>query len=613
MTSRNSQRNRHVRNRHLRVESLQSRRLLAADLAVATTSATPTNLPREMIRVDVNRDGYLSPIDALQVINVLNGSTCFEDNPFTDIDLNGEVTVDDVDAVFSAFEETEPRLGVLNYTPERFESQSTAPMQSGVSYSPSSSNYGTSSSSYSPSSSPTSTSTDTPEVISVVYKSESGNQIVAINEGAILPVSGTVKYGREVPSVEVAFWADVNFNGVKDSAEVATIQAIRNSQDSLSGDYFYVFNTSFLVLDDGPSPGNGTPVDVLNIRATPLGGTTYNSFMLVQNVAPSWVDYPTLAASYNEYGVIESASISGIFQDSGLLDRHGVQVFVNGVLRTEQLTPEYRTGFSVDLGVLTPNDGEKITINLLDDDQGVTTFYITLATVVSKSFIANIYTANGTGKVRAADPSDQNYAMSATNRLLYFGAATAAQFRENPGPLTEDDFRLYSRDIYAVGFDGGAVRYFEHVTEGSILRGGVEAFGYQGEIEERNRYTSQASQVSGIAGVFVFGRPDPSLESGFDSVMERNSTDIWYKLDVKFVMMGNFADFSVVATDSSAFPSNRVWIDTILETDYQQGTMVKLWQSSPTLGGAFVVGRSEIGIFERQYYLDDHFWMPVEN
>jgi hypothetical protein len=95
--------------------------------------------------------------------------------------------------------------------------------------------------------------------------------------------------------------------------------------------------------------------------------------------------------------------------------------------------------------------------------------------------------------------------------------------------------------------------------------------------------------------------------------MERNSTDIWYKLDVKFVMMGNFADFSVVATDSSAFPSNRVWIDTILETDYQQGTMVKLWQSSPTLGGAFVVGRSEIGIFERQYYLDDHFWMPVEN
>lgn len=103
MTNRNSQRNRHVRNRHLRVESLQSRRLLAADLAVATTSATPTNLPRE-IRVDVNRDGYLSPIDALQVINILNGSTRFEDNPFTDIDLNGEVTVDDVDAVFSDFE-----------------------------------------------------------------------------------------------------------------------------------------------------------------------------------------------------------------------------------------------------------------------------------------------------------------------------------------------------------------------------------------------------------------------------------------------------------------------------------------------------------------------------
>lgn len=452
-----------------------------------------------------------------------------------------------------------------------------------------------------------------PEVISVFYKNESGNQIVAINEGAILPVSGSVKYRREVQSVEVAVWADLNFDGIKDSNEVATVQATRTSQSNLNGDRFYEFSTSFLVLDDGPSPGNGGGADSLTITATPVGGTAYDSFMIVQNVAPTWVDYPTLNGSYNENGIIESASISGIFRDPGFLDRHGVQVLVNGVVRNEQLIPESRVGFSIDIGVITPSDGERITVRLFDDDLGETTFYITLSTVVSKSFIANIYTANGAGTVRAAEPADQDYAMSATNRLLAFGAITAGTFRENPGPLTQDDFRLYSRDVYAVGFDGSSVQYFEHVTEGSVLLGGVEPSGYQGEIEAQNRYATQTSQVGGSAGLFVFGRPDPSLEGVFDAVMERTSTDIWYKLDVKFTMQGNFANFSVVSTDSSAFPSNRVWIDTTLRADYQQSTFVKLWQSSPILGGTFVVGRDESGIFERQYYLGEQFWVPVEN
>jgi hypothetical protein len=452
-----------------------------------------------------------------------------------------------------------------------------------------------------------------PEVISLVYRTDSGNQIVAINEGGILPISGTVKFRREVPTVEVAVWADLNFDGVKTPNEVSTVQATRNSQSNVNGDRFYEFNTSFLVLDDGPSPGNGGGADSLTIKATPVGGPAYNSFMIVQNVAPTWVDYPTLNGSYNENGIIESASISGIFQDRGFLDRHGVQVLVNGVVRNQQLIPESGVGFSIDIGLITPSDGERITVRLFDDDLGETTFFITLATVVSKSFIANIYNANGAGTVRSADAADQNYGMSATNRLLLFGASTAAQFQENPGPLTDGDFRLYSRDVYAVGFDGTSVKYFDHVTDGSALRGGYELVVYQGEIEERNRYTTLSSTTSGTAGVFVYGRPDPDLEDDFDLIMTRTSSDIWYKLDVGFTMQGNFADFSVVDTDSSAFPSNRVWIDSNLEADYQQSTLVKLWQSSPTLGRTFVVGRDELGIFERQYYLGDSFWMPVEN
>jgi len=96
------------------------------------------------IRPDVNGDGFVSPVDVLQVINVLADSTRFADNPYADANQDGEVTVDDIDAVFGAMgTETEPRLGVLNYTPERFESQSAnmAPMASAFSYSPSSSSY----------------------------------------------------------------------------------------------------------------------------------------------------------------------------------------------------------------------------------------------------------------------------------------------------------------------------------------------------------------------------------------------------------------------------------------------------------------------------------------
>ena len=353
----------------------------------------------------------------------------------------------------------------------------------------------------------------------------------------------------------------------------------------------------------------------MDITATPEGGEDFNSSILTQNAPPTWVDYPSLYSNFNDHGVIVNSTLSGLFHDVGVQDYHAVQVFVNG---TERAHEEYLPGvnaFSIALGILTPGNGEQIEVKLIDDDLGFTTFYITLATIVSKSFIANVYTTGGVGSVSSLGGLAPEAALAATARLQGFGATTFAQFRENPGsPFSEGDFRLYSRDVYAVGFDGEAVQYYDHLTDGSAINGGYEFGIFQGGIYERNQYALLTSSTAGTAGVFVHGRPDPFLEDGFDQVMIRTSSDIWFKLDISFAMQGNYAAFSLLDTDSSAFPSNRVWINVDMASDYQQSTLVKLWQSSPLHGRRFVVGRDETGIFEQQsYYVTGNVWMPIEN
>ncbi len=346
-----------------------------------------------------------------------------------------------------------------------------------------------------------------------------------------------------------------------------------------------------------------------------MPGEEFASGVLTFNVAPTWVDYPTLYSNFNEFGVIVNSTISGIFSDVGTQDAHAVQILVNGTQRVYQEYAAGVIGFSLDVGLLTPGDGEEIVVKLIDDDLGAITFYITLATIVSKSFIANIYTTGGVGEVASQGGLAPDAAAAANVRLQGFGATSVAQFRENPGsPFSEGDFRLYSRDVYAVGYDGEQVQYFDYLNTGSALNAGFEFGVFQGEIEERNRYYSLNSSTSGIAGVFVHGRPDPFLEPGFDLVMTRTSSEIWFSLDVAFSVQDNYAKFSLVDSDSSAFPSNRIWIDAELEGNYQQSTFVKLWQSSPTLGGQYVAGRDETGIFEWQYYLvTENYWLAVEN
>ncbi|GAA4446100.1 hypothetical protein [Novipirellula rosea] len=412
--------------------------------------------------------------------------------------------------------------------------------------------------------------------------------------------------------VPVTIWVDTDFDGAKDSSELVTVSASRDISEA----NVFNFHRWVYIVDDGPVGGNLTNADWMKTSATPQQGSEYNSGIIVLNVAPEWVQHPKLTTSFNEFGVITSAFLSGQFDDAGMLDAHAVQVLVNGEQRVYQEYAPGLSAFTLNVGMLTPGDGDKITVNLYDDDRGITSFYISLGSIVSKSFIANVYTASGVGSVSSAfstvDGGDEA-ASAATLRLQGFGATTFLQFGENPGsPYSNGDFRLYSRDNYAVGFDGTKVQYFEHID--SRLNAGYEFGVFQGEIDDRDRYKTLIDDTSGEMGVLVHGRPDPFLEDGFDQVMTRTSSDIWFKLDVGFSMQNNFAKFSLLDTDSSAFPSNRVWIDGGLVSNYQQSTLVKLWQSSPSLGNQYVVGRSELGVFERQYDLiTGEYWIPVED
>ena len=87
-------------------------------------------------------------------------------------------------------------------------------------------------------------------------------------------------------------------------------------------------------------------------------------------------------------------------------------------------------------------------------------------------------------------------------------------------------------------------------------------------------------------------------------------------------MAGNFAEFTLAKQESSAFPSNRIWIDGERKRNYLQSCLVKLWQSSPRLGKPFVVSHQETGVFEKQPYLiikinrpipPSGLWWPIEN
>ncbi|TWU61727.1 dockerin type I domain-containing protein [Crateriforma conspicua] len=103
-------RGRHAVRRRLQHEQLSKRELLAAEVMQAIATATSTMAPHEL-RTDVNDDGFMTPIDALLVINSLAADRDPAIGNNVDVDLDGTITLKDVDAVFSALDDQAPLGG----------------------------------------------------------------------------------------------------------------------------------------------------------------------------------------------------------------------------------------------------------------------------------------------------------------------------------------------------------------------------------------------------------------------------------------------------------------------------------------------------------------------
>lgn len=464
-----------------------------------------------------------------------------------------------------------------------------------------------------------------PEIISLDFFDQEGEPVWHFPEGSLVPFTGVVMFAEDVPSIDVEFWADIDFDGLRDADEMLSLRATKILDSAQDWAYFYEFSETLQLKDDGPSPGNFIRWDRMLITAKPTDGEEYQSSIIVENVAPTWVLSPTLDMQFDEDGVATKVSVKGVFSDIGDWDAHKVEVLVDGEKQVSKILAPGVTDFEVELdGPLEPASGSRITVDLFDDDLGEAHFYITLAGVISKSYIKNLARAGGTGSVKAHPAfgipgRTAVEAAAANSRLDLFAAGTVAKFRENPDWFTKNDCRLYSRSLYAVGFDGTQLKYFDFLKDGSFNIGGHELWSFHGSIQERDRYkTTDFEAATGKAGVFIFGAPDNGLEPGFQLVMRRTSKNIWADFGVQFFMAGNFAEFTLVKEESSAFPSNRIWIDGERKRNYLQSCLVKLWQSSPRLGKPFVVSHEETGIFEKQPYCVPLFppnslWWPIEN
>ena len=106
------------RKRRLLIEALDARCLLAGDFGVADSGISSA------VKPDVNRDGIVSPVDVLQVINVLSAyqldshatvsRAWLDKNPLTDADQDGEITAKDFDIVFNSLgQQADSRTGTL--------------------------------------------------------------------------------------------------------------------------------------------------------------------------------------------------------------------------------------------------------------------------------------------------------------------------------------------------------------------------------------------------------------------------------------------------------------------------------------------------------------------
>jgi hypothetical protein len=79
-----------------------------------------------------------------------------------------------------------------------------------------------------------------------------------------------------------------------------------------------------------------------------------------------------------------------------------------------------------------------------------------------------------------------------------------------------------------------------------------------------------------------WGHPNYATEPSFQWVALRSSLNIWNQVDVQLSASGGTASCTVVSFLGSAFPSRKLWINSVLVASFGQGAFSDLWQPDPT-------------------------------
>jgi len=358
------------------------------------------------------------------------------------------------------------------------------------------------------------------------------------------------------------------------------------------------FNVLFgPVNDDGLSGawGNLTSVDPIGISATVHQGTSYEasgySSIAIYNFAPIFEDFPDLDLTIGSDGyTVLQASIRGSFRDYGELDYHKLSVTLpSGFFPILPLTlAPGVTRFNVSiplLGSKALSDFSNIRLTLIDDDLGGDLFDLAVMSVTTKSFI------NGSTLDTGSFPSGNNpqAANNATLRLIPFAMATATAFRENPQTPNlytsspdpnGESYRLYTRVNLSFGGRNGQIVNPKVLS--TKIDGGAEVpLMFLGSINLTGpRIVNNNDGTISIIWM-GFGKPNPNLEIGFQTVAERQSKNIWHLISLRASSTPS-GIVGTVGLRGSEFPSHRVWLNGSQVTSVLQGRFVNLWRSMST-------------------------------
>lgn len=235
---------------------------------------------------------------------------------------------------------------------------------------------------YSGSSSPAGTE---PAVYSIsdlragTFAHSAATEVGPVHEGQRLQVAGRVSVPRPADSgqanPQLIVQADLNFDGQFNDLDETIRFPARLGMES--------FEVAFTVRDDGPSPGNGTATDRINVRAS-IADQTATTSATVANVAPWFVQPPTLTFEIDAQGV-PVAVVTAEFADPGLLDTHTLDIHWGdgrtSTASTAPAPPHQPHHLTRTLRVVRPLTGNErnlhpLNLVLRDDDTGEAAFYL---------------------------------------------------------------------------------------------------------------------------------------------------------------------------------------------------------------------------------------------